>query len=195
MADSLGAGRRILFLLGSARADGNAELLARRIAGHLTAADEYRLLRLSDHPLPPFVDRRHDSGTYPRPEGHEALLAQATLEATDLVIAAPLYWYSLPASMKLYLDYWSAWMRVPELAFRERMVGKRLWAVCVTSEEDFGPADPFIRTLQLSADYMGMQWGGALMATGNRPGDVVNDLAALERADRFLMGQGLSAQR
>ncbi|QSX77314.1 flavodoxin family protein [Agrilutibacter solisilvae] len=178
--------RHVLFLLGSARAHGNAEQLARRMAEHLAPRDECRFLRLADHPLPPFVDHRHDAGVYAAPTGHEAILAEATLAATDLVIAAPLYWYSLPASVKLYLDYWSAWMRVPGLGFREHMAGKRLWAVCVTSDEDFGPTAPFVEALRLSADYMGMEWGGALLARGNRPGDVRQDPHGWAAAASFL---------
>jgi NAD(P)H-dependent FMN reductase len=178
--------RHVLFLLGSARAHGNAELLAQRMGEHLSPGDECRFLRLADHPLPPFVDHRHDVGAYPVPQGSEAVLAEATLAATDLVIAAPLYWYSVPASVKLYLDYWSAWMRVPGLEFRRAMAGKRLWAVCVTSDEDVAPAAPFVDTLRLSAQYMDMEWGGALLAHGNRPGDVQRDARAWTAAAGFL---------
>ena len=180
------APRHVLFLLGSARAHGNAELLAHRMAEHLAPGDECRFLRLAEHPLAPFVDHRHDVGSYPVPVGDEALLAEATLAATDIVIAAPLYWYSVPASVKLYLDYWSAWMRVPGLEFGPAMAGKRLWAVCVTSDEDFALAAPFLETLRLSAQYMGMGWGGALVAYGNRPGDVQKDGRAWAAAPDFL---------
>jgi NAD(P)H-dependent FMN reductase len=184
--DATGAPRHVLFLLGSARAHGNAELLARRMGEHLEPGDECRFLRLDDCPLPPFVDHRHDVGTYPVPTGNEATLVDATLRATDLVIAAPLYWYSVPASVKLYLDYWSAWMRVPGLEFRRAMAGKRLWAACVTSDEDVAPAAPFVDTLRLSGQYMDMAWGGALLAYGNRPGDVQRDARAWAEAVDFL---------
>ena len=187
MADSIVPDRNVLFLLGSARTAGNAEFLARRIAVTLPATDRQTTLHLDDYPLPAFRDIRHDAGVYPQPDGHERVLADATLAATDIVIAAPLYWYSVPASVKLYLDYWSAWLRVPGMDFKQRMAGKRLWAVCVVSDEDFSAADPFVRTLELTADYMGMQWRGALMGAGNRPGDVANDARALAAADRFML--------
>jgi NAD(P)H-dependent FMN reductase len=180
------APRHVLFLLGSARPHGNAELLAHRMGEHLAPGDECRFLRLAEHPLPPFVDHRHDVGTYPVPTGHEATLVDATLVATDIVIAAPLYWYSVPASVKLYLDYWSAWMRVPGLEFRRAMAGKRLWAVCVTSDEDVALSAPYVDTLRLSAQYLEMKWGGALLGYGNRPGDVVRDARAWAEARGFL---------
>ena len=187
MADPISRDRNILFLLGSARHGGNAEFLAQRVALSLGARDSYRFLRLSEYPLPEFRDIRHDVGTYPQPEGNERILAEATLEATDIVIAAPLYWYSVPASVKLYLDYWSAWMRVPGMDFKRRMAGKSLRAICVVSDDDFAAAEPFVRTLELSAQYMEMEWGGVLLGAGNRPGDVAQDLRAVAAADRFLL--------
>lgn len=189
-SDVAGGSRHVLFLLGSARPHGNAELLAHRIGEHLLPGDECRFVRLADHPLPPFVDHRHDVGTYPVPTGEEAILVDATLAATDIVIAAPLYWYSVPASVKLYLDYWSAWMRVPGLEFRASMAGKRLWTICVTSDEDFGLAAPFVDTLRLSGEYLDMAWGGALLAYGNRPGDVERDARAWAVAPGFLQSLG-----
>ena len=48
-------------------------------------------------------------------------------------------------------------------------------------------AEPFARTLELTAGYMGMQWRGMLTGAGNRPGDVANDQKALAAADRFML--------
>ena len=118
--------RRFLFVLSSARVGGNAEQLAREASLALPADVEQSWLRLSETPLQPFLDIRHDVGVYPAPEGHEATLADATLWCTDLVMVVPVYWYSLPASAKLYLDHWSGWMRVPGMEFKARMAGKRL---------------------------------------------------------------------
>lgn len=181
--------RRFLFLVASARPDGNAELLARRAATALPASAEQQWLRLSDMPLPAFEDIRHcGDGVYPGLEGHSRTLAQATLAATDLVFVAPLYWYGLPASAKLYLDHWSGWMRVPGLNFRARMGGKTLWAISVYSDEDSALADPLFKTLHLTADYMAMRWGGKLLGQGNRPGDVLSDTKALDSADTLFNG-------
>jgi multimeric flavodoxin WrbA len=177
--------RRFLFLLASARTGGNTETLARHAAERLPPGVERRWLRLRDLPLPEFQDIRHvGDGTYPTPAGNERLLLQATLAATDLVVASPLYWYSVSASTKLYLDYWSGWMRVPGVEFKARMRGKTLWAVSVLSEE-LEQADPLIDTLRKCAEYLGMRWGGALLGDGSRPGDVLRDAAALARARDF----------
>ncbi|MFJ2862677.1 NAD(P)H-dependent oxidoreductase [Kitasatospora sp. NPDC087314] len=180
------APRSFLFLNASSRADGNSEQLARlAAAASLPAGAQQRWLRLSEHPLPPFEDLRHTGdGRYPEPVGHERTLLDATLAATDLVFVAPLYWYSLPTSAKLYLDHWSAWLRLPGADFRARMRGGTIWGVTALATED-DKAEPLIGTLRLTAEYLGMRWGGALLGNGTRPGDVLRDERALIAAKSF----------
>lgn len=181
------APRRFLFLIASARVEGNSEWLAREAARHLSDGCMQHWIRLNDLGLPPFQDRRHGEG-YGPPTGIERELFDATLAATDIVMVAPLYWYSLPASAKLYLDYWSAWLRAKDVDFRATMAGKRLAAVSVFSDDDERLMAPLTETLRLSADYMAMRWAGALIGHGSRPGDVREDAAAVARARHFLLG-------
>jgi len=177
--------RHFTFLITSARRDGNTEILTRRAADHLPAGSTQTWLNLLDLPLAPFQDIRHSVGVYPQPEGHERTLFDATMAATDLVFAVPLYWYSIPASAKLYLDYWSGWLRVPGADFKPRMAGKTMWGVSALSDEDPARADPLVGTLRLCADYLSMKFGGVLMGYGSKPGDVLNDTVALDKATTF----------
>lgn len=178
--------RSFLFLLASARHQGNTEALARQAATSLPPEVEQRWLRLDDVPLPPFRDIRHDGkGRYPDPVGDEKLLLDATLAATDLVIASPVYWYSVSAAAKLYLDYWAGWLRVPTADFKARMRGKSVWAIGAHTSEDDASTEPFQGTLRLSAEYLGMRWRGALLAYANRPGQVLGDGDAMARAAEF----------
>jgi hypothetical protein len=187
LIDSMTGGRRrFQFLLTGGRREGNAELLARRAAAALSREVEQRWLDLSEFDLPPFVDRRHEPGFhYGEVSGDERLLLEATLAATDLVLVVPLYWYSVPASAKLYLDYWSSWLRVPGADFKPRMSDKILWGVSAFSDDDASRAEPLVGTLRLTADYLGMGWGGVLLGRGNRPGDVSADEAAFAAARTF----------
>ncbi|MEV6417951.1 NAD(P)H-dependent oxidoreductase [Kribbella sp. NPDC051718] len=163
-----------LFLLGSARPGGNTEALARLAADGLAAEVKQKWVRLAELPLAPFHDLRHEgAGAYPEPTGNERELLDATLAATDLVIASPLYWYTVSTSVKLYLDYWTAWLRVPGVDFRERMRGKTLWAVTAHTADDPSQVDPLLGTLRLTAEYLGMRWGGELLAYGNRPDEAL----------------------
>lgn len=180
--------RRFLFLVASARREGNTETLARRAAANLPASVEQQWIHLDELPLPRFEDIRHHGGQnnpYHEPAGNERLLLDATLWATDIVFVTPLYWYNLPSSAKLYMDYWSAWLRVPSVDFKKRMAGKKLWAVCVLSDEDPKRAELLLTTLRHSGEYMNMQWGGELLGNGSKPGDVLNDRKAIEAAQHF----------
>ncbi len=178
------------FVLTGARSGGNAELLARRAAEALPSGAEAHWLDLAALPLPVFVDHRHEPGyVYRAVAGNEQILLEATLAASDLVLVVPLYWYSVPASAKLYLDYWSHWLRVPGADFRTRMAGKRLWGVTTLSDDALERAEPLLGTLRLTADYLAMGWGGVLLGRGNRPGDVLGDETALAAARSFFLGK------
>jgi multimeric flavodoxin WrbA len=121
--------RRFLFVLGSSRSESNTEMLARRAAEQLPPDVEQQWISLAEHPVPDFVDVRHDSDHIRPTEGNLALLLDATLAATDIVIASPLYWYSVSAPTKRYLDHWSGWLRTPGLGFKATLAGRTLWGV------------------------------------------------------------------
>jgi multimeric flavodoxin WrbA len=182
--------RSFLFLLASARPNGNSELLARSAAAELPADVEQRWIRLDDVPLATYVDIRHAEEPRERvPVDNERLLLDATLAATDIVIVSPVYWYSLSAAAKLYLDHWSGWLRVGEAgSFKALMRVKTLWGVSVYSGDDPADADPLLGTLRKSADYFTMGWGGLLLGQGNRPAEVLQDTATLTAAKTFFLG-------
>lgn len=178
-----------LFLLGSARYDGNTEYLARMAARSLPTSVDQTWLHLLDHRLPLFEDiRHHESRKYSLESESERTLLDATLGATDIVIASPVYWYSVSASVKLYLDHWSGWMRLEGVDFKARMAGKTMWAISAFSDDDPRYAQPLIDTVRLSAEYMKMNWRGALLGYGNRPQDIADDAASVERAEKFFAG-------
>ncbi len=176
--------RHFTFVVGSTRDDGNSEALARAAPLPAGATATWCLLRAL--PLPGFADTRHSTG-YAPPAGHARQLCDATLAATDLVLVTPVNWYSVSWPMKLYLDHWSAWMRIPELAFADRLATRSLWAVIVDSDDNDGEgsADPVIDTCRRTAAYMKMQWRGVLRGHANRPGEIAADVAAQARAATF----------
>lgn len=178
--------RHFLFLLGSARRNGNSEALARAAAAQLPPPVGQCWLALDDHALPVFADLRHTGGVAwtPSIEGEARVLLDATLAASDLVFVTPIYWYAMSASTKLYLDHWTAWLRAPGVEFRARMAGKRLWLVSTLTDEP-SMALPLQDTFKLIAEYMQMEWRGMLLGAGNRPGDIKSDAAAMDRANGF----------
>ena len=181
-------GRKFLFVVGSSRADGNSEILAREAAAQLPGHISQRWVDLKDLDLPDFQDGRHEENTWAVSEAEETLRA-ATLEATDLVIVSPLYWYSLSAQTKRYIDYWAGWARLPGLGFQERLAGRTLWGVTVMADPEESVADGLTTALGNSAAYLNMRFGGVLLGNGSSPGQVRNDERALIRAKTFFAGQ------
>ncbi|MEU7424381.1 NAD(P)H-dependent oxidoreductase [Streptomyces sp. NPDC040750] len=178
--------RRFLFVLGSARAEGNTESLARKAAEQLPGDVEQDWIHLAENPLADFVDLRHDSDhVRPAADTPAGRALDATLAATDIVIASPLYWYSVSGLAKTYLDHWSAWLRIPEIDFRAAMAGRTLWGVAALAAVEPSVADPYVGTLNNSAAYLGMRFGGVLLGNGSGRGDVLRDTAALARAKTF----------
>src|SRR5689334_21006597 len=177
--------RTFAFLLTSARADGNAETLARRAAASLPSRHRQIWLDLGSMELPLFQDTRHSTGIHPWPEGDLKRLFDATIAATDLVFVAPVYWYSVPANAKLYLDHWTNWLRLEGVNFRTVMAEKTFWAISILSDRDLRQAEPLLGTLKLCAEYLKAPWGGCVVRYGNRPGDIEEDALALRDAERL----------
>lgn len=180
--------RQFLFLVASTREPGqtgNTEWLARKAAASLPPEVTQAWVRLAGAGLPEFVDQRHTVGTYPSPAEGSALasLLGQTLACTDLVLVAPVYWFSFPSTLKAYLDHWSAWLRVPGLDFKARMAAKRLWLVTTSGERH--KAQPMIDSTQMCADFMGMPLAGVLWGKGGAPDAVQADAAAVEAARQF----------
>lgn len=180
--------RSFLFVLGSSRPEGNTEILARAAAAHLPAGIPQRWVDLARLPLPDFQDGRHEREGWAAGET-EAELRRATLDATDIVIASPLYWYSLSAHTKRYLDYWSGWLTVPGSDFQERITGRTLWGVSVMADRDESVGEGLVTTLHHSAAYLRMGFGGVLFGNGSRPGQVRDDEQAMLRARTFFRSE------
>ncbi|MFB7447379.1 flavodoxin family protein [Streptomyces sp. NPDC056194] len=185
---TLGPDRSFLFVLGSSRADGNSETLARAAAAHLPADVPQRWVDLNRLALPDFQDGRHEDADR-RAEGDEELLRRATVDATDIVIVSPLYWYSLSAQTKRYLDYWSGWLNVPGSDFKERMEGGTLWGVTAMAHDEHEVADGLVTSLSHSAAYLRMRFGGVLTGTASRPGRIHADAHAMTRARTFFQNE------
>ncbi len=183
--------RRLLFLVASTREPGhvgNTEWLARRAAERLPADAAQTWTHLAGLTLPPFVDQRHTVGTYDAPVGDAAALLAATLACTELVFVSPVYWYSIPSPLKVYLDHWSAWMRVPGVDFKAKMATKSL--ALITTSGDREKAQPMIDSVRLCGEFLGMRWTGALWGRGGAPGAVEQDAEATAGAESFLWERG-----
>ncbi len=160
--------------------------MARAAAAGLPAGTAQTWLDLARFALGPFIDTRHEGdGIYPAPEGAAATLLGATLAATDLVLVTPLYWYTVSAPAKLYLDHWAGWLRVPGANFRATMAGRSMWAVSSASTAEEREIAPLLSTVEMSAEYMRMRWRGALVGHASKPGEAMQQPGMAQRAATF----------
>lgn len=84
-------------------------------------------------------------------------LAEKMTQAQTIILATPIYWYSMSAIMKTFLDRWSDLLKIRKDLGRQ-MRGKRLFVIaCSSDATEYAHFDlPFERT----ADYMGMIYLG-----------------------------------
>lgn len=174
---------RFLFLMSGGRPNGNSAQLAWAAADALPDAVRQDWIDLTTPALPPFRDLRGED--VPPPDGRLAEIARALRAASDIVIVAPIYWHALPAPAKLLLDHWSNWLKVPSLDFATTLKGKGLWLITTRADPEPGIVSPVEAMLRPTARFLGMDWRGALHGIGDRPGEVTQDKAAMERAARF----------
>lgn len=174
--------RNFLFLLCSARRDGNSEQLARLAASSLS--DPHRWLDLNQPALPPLTDLRP---LPPHPaQGRLAEVQEAVFAASDLVFVAPVYWYALPAPAHLLLGHWSSWLDQPKAGVFDLMKGRRVWMITSRSDPDPSVPDLPEAMLKRTVLWLGMHWGGALHGIGDAPGEVLRDENAVAGAAGFL---------
>jgi multimeric flavodoxin WrbA len=110
------------------------------------------------------------------------------LAADGLIYASPVYWFTVSAQLKLFMDRCYALGGPGGYALK----GKRM-AVALT----YGDADPFrsgavnaLRTFQDAFAYVEAVFVGSVYATGLAPGDVLKKKALLKEA--FMLGKTLA---
>jgi multimeric flavodoxin WrbA len=168
----------ILALYGSARRHGNTELLADRLVEGLDVEKIY----LIEKTILPIDDRRHDpAGFSPVNDDYDSIVERVLAHDT-LVFATPVYWYGMSGVMKNFIDRWSQSLRDPRYNFREAMSKKSAYVVLVGGDEPRIKALPLVEQFRYIFDFMGIRFAGYVLGEGNKPGDIVSDVAAMHEA-------------
>lgn len=85
-------------------------------------------------------------------------IAEHMVQHNPIILASPVYWYSVPSVMKRFLDRWSDLLSVRKDIAR-KMLGKELYLISAYGtypDGVYGYEPP----LQNTATYMGMKFGG-----------------------------------
>jgi multimeric flavodoxin WrbA len=182
--------RRILILKGSPRKKGNSATLAGQVAaGAGEAGAIVESFDLHDMDIRPCdgCDFCQGSGECVIADDMQTLYPKLR-EADGIVIASPIYWFTVSAQVKALLDRWYALEGAEEHA----LAGKEFGVVLV-----YGDSDPFssgavnaIRMFQDIFRYEQATIAGFVYGSASQPGEIAAQAELMQRA--YALGQRLA---
>ncbi|HEU4451532.1 MAG TPA: NAD(P)H-dependent oxidoreductase [Longimicrobium sp.] len=138
----------VIAILGSSRSHGNTRL----VLDAVLADRSVERIDLAEHRIAPYDYGHGNAGDGFLP------LAEAMVRADVIVFATPVYWYSMSAQLKAFIDRMTDMTRYRKELGRA-MAGKTVYLVASSTTPELPPG--FEVPFQLTCDYFGMRWGGA----------------------------------
>ncbi|MDW5472477.1 flavodoxin family protein [Staphylococcus equorum] len=172
----------ITVLFGGSRPEGNtAHLTKAAIAGY-----DYEWIDLTQYQLNPVRDVRHDNKVIASYNDDYKEIIDKVLASETIIIASPVYWYSLSASVKAFFDHWSETLMDPNYKnFKEEMAKKDFRLIIVGGDFPKVKGKPCITQVKYSLEFIGATLSGYIIGTAEKPGDIEKDVYALKRAQEW----------
>lgn len=179
--------KHVLVILGSPRKNGNSSTLAARISrGAKSAGAKVETLFLQDLNISPCrgcdTCQKHDSKGCATKDDMQEIYPKL-ISANAWVIASPVYWFTMSAQTKIFMDRCYA---LPAYA-KNPFVGKRI-AIAMS----YGDVDPFrsgcvnaLRTFQDAYRYAGAKIVGMVYGSAMKPGEIANNEALIREAEEL----------
>ena len=140
-------------VFGSSRRHGNTGQLMDHIAGYV----DIEIVDLGQLHISPY-DYEHRN----RSDDFEPLMKRV-LEFDHVVLASPVYWYSVSPPLKTFLDRITDYLDIPELLQDGRRLRGKTGHIVCTSIYENAPAS-FADALTATFTYLGMRTGGMVHA-------------------------------
>jgi multimeric flavodoxin WrbA len=184
--------KKILVLLGSPRRKGNSTTLAEGIIkGAETAGAAVEKVYLHGQKIAPcqacYACRKPKSRSCAIDDDMQ-FIYQKLAEADAWVIASPVYWFTMSAQTKLFMDRCFALFNIK----KEALAGKNI-AVAMS----YADADPFVsgcvnalRTFQDAFAYVGANIVGMVYGSADKPGEIKSNQTLMAEAEA--LGQQLA---
>lgn len=175
------AATKVLALMGSPRKRGNTDLLIDQVVrGAREAGATAEKLILND------LSIRHCQACdgcrrKPRCVTNDDMLPlyDKVLESSVIVFGTPVYWYGPSAQLKAFLDRWHALTTPDNLA---RLRHKKGVLVCCYEEPEPVTAEDLVGMMDKTFRHVGMVWGGKLLVSAGKRGEVVGNAEAMNEA-------------
>jgi multimeric flavodoxin WrbA len=179
--------KQVLVILGSPRRKGNSSTLAARISrGAKSAGAEVETLFLHGLKISPCrgcnTCQKHNSkGCAVKDDMQE--IYPKLIKADAWVIASPVYWFTMSAQTKIFMDRCYALTAYAENPF----VGKRI-AIAMS----YGDVDPVksgcvnaLRTFQDAFRYAGSKIVGMVYGSATEAGEIADNKALMQEAEEL----------
>jgi multimeric flavodoxin WrbA len=185
--------KKILIFMGSPRRAGNSSTLAKRVAEGAEAAgakvESFFLHEMDISPCDACEACRDKSETDCILEDDMKDLFPKLRQADAIVIASPIYWFTVSAQTKLLMDRWYALGGPEGHAFK----GKRFGIVLT-----YADTDPFssgavnaLRTFQDALNYVGASSIGMVYGSAWEAGEIKKNKELMEKA--YALGKQLAS--
>jgi len=178
--------KKVVVLLGSPRKKGNSAILASRIIkGAQEAGAEVETFYLNGMNIRPcqgcYACQKKDSKGCVQDDDMQKIYPKL-VEADAWVIASPVYWFTMSAQTKLFMDRCLALLAYGAQAFRKKV------AIAMS----YGDTDPFrsgcvnaLRTFQDSFRYVGAKIVGMVYGSAMEAGQIESLPILLEEAEEL----------
>jgi len=178
---------QVLVILGSPRRKGNSSTLAARISrGAKSAGAEVETLFLHGLKMSPCrgcdTCKKQDSRGCAIKDDMQEIYPKL-IKADAWVIASPVYWFTMSAQTKIFMDRCYALTAYAENPF----AGKRI-AIAMS----YGDADPVrsgcvnaLRTFQDAFRYTGSKIAGMVYGSATEAGEIANNRALMREAEEL----------
>ena len=172
----------ITVLFGGSRPQGNTAQLTQ----YALEGKQYNWIDLTQYHFKPVRDYRHESKQIESYIDDYQLIIDQLLESDTVIFASPVYWYSVSASLKAFIDHWSETLIDNNYKdFKEKMAKKDFRLILVGGDCPKVKAKPGITQMKYTLDFIGAELNGYIIGTAERPGDISKDMFALERAKEW----------
>lgn len=142
----------LVFVIGTSRPDGNTH----KLLHHVNQKHNAPIIDLCQRRISYFDYEHRNSGDDFIPTIEEIL------HYRTIGLVSPLYWYTVSAQMKTFIDRWSDLLSIRK-DLGQALKGKNTFLIATGSEEDMLPLG-MEETIRLSSMYMEMVFRGSFYA-------------------------------
>lgn len=184
MTDENNGNKKVLVLLGSPRKKGNSAILAAEVAkGAEAQGAVVETLYIHGMDIRPcqscYACQRKDSKGCAIDDDMQTIYPKL-IEADAWVISSPVYWFTMSAQTKLWMDRCFALLAYGKEAFQKKI------GIAMA----YGDTDPFnsgcinaLRTFQDCFSYVGAKISGMVYGSAMNAGDIAENTELLKKAE------------